>query len=68
MPMVKRKPKRRPQHRPVYCRKELSKNPDRATVLSLMSEAAKQPKRLISDDEYTELYWQAIHLLKKGEC
>lgn len=52
----------------MYYRKELNKNPDRATVLSLISEAAHQPKRLISDDEYTELYWQAIHLLKKGEC
>lgn len=63
---MKRKPKRRPQHRPVYYRKELSKSPDAQTTLSLISEAAHQPKRILSDEEYTALYWQAIDLLKKG--
>ena len=67
--MIKRKPKRRPQHRPSYYKKQFGLNPDEKTIISLISEAAHQPKRLISDEEYTELYWQAHDLLeKKGAC
>ena len=65
--MVKRKPKRRPQHRPIYYKKKFAEHPDQKAALDLISEAARQPKRLISDEEYTELYWQAQALIQKGE-
>ena len=65
--MVKRKPKRRPQHRTVYYLRKLSEDPGFKTVLALRSEAAKQSKRLISDEEFEKIFWQAQALLdKKG--
>ncbi len=57
--------KRRPQHRPSYYVKKLNERPDERTIINLIDEAAHQPKRLISDEEYTQLYWQARALLNE---
>lgn len=66
---MKAKPRRRPQHRASYYRQALARAPDKSTIRSLLSEAARQPLRLVSDGEYEELYWQAHDLLKrKGGC
>ena len=63
--MPKRKTKRRPQHRPIYYTRKLDERPDERTILELVREAALQPKRLISDEEYTSIYWQARALLNE---
>lgn len=64
----KRKSKRRPQHRPSYYERELPKADSIGAVVDLLNEAARQPKRIISDKEYERIFWQAQALLDaKGE-
>ena len=66
--MVKRKPKRRPQHRLAYYMSMLPTAETDRQILDLVMDAAKQPKRILSDADYEQIYWRAHGLLdKKGE-
>lgn len=65
--MVKRKTKRRKQHSLRYYVAELPAAETSDKILSLLDDAAHQPKRVISDKDYEKIYWQA-HALLKGEA
>ena len=61
----KRKTKRRRQHRPSYYLTQLPEAQSAREVLDLLSDAAHQPKRLVTDEDYERIYWQAHSLLNR---
>lgn len=65
--MAKKRPKRRKQHRLRYYVAKLPAAETSDKILSLLDDAAHQPKRVISDKDYEKIYWRA-HDLLKGEC
>lgn len=56
--------KRRRQHSRKYYAAEMTSEKTSAEILSLLDDAAHQPRRVISDEDYEKIYWQAHNLLK----
>lgn len=52
-----KKPRRRKQHRAKYYRQAIPAAATLDEVLDLVEDAAKQPRSVLSDTEYTEIFW-----------
>jgi hypothetical protein len=46
---------------------ELTEDKSLREILNLMDDAAHQPPKVISDDDYEKIYWRAQELLERKE-
>lgn len=63
---TKRKPKRRKQHRLSYYLAELANTTDPRRIEELVDDAAHQPPRVLSNEDYERVYWLAHDLRKEN--
>lgn len=56
--------KKREQHSRAYYQEKILQTTDFDTINRLLDEAANQPEKIISHEDFVELYWLANDILR----